>query len=358
MTTIGIAFLDITHPHVWTRADIFREMEGVVLRSVWEPTDKAGATTFSERYGVAIAPSAESILADPRVDAVVIESYTHLMADLTIKALQAGKAVLLEKPAANNLPNMKRIVDATGKSGSLLQIGYMMRQGTMVDFARDVLSKELLGRITMARFHVSVPAPDATTPWFNLENDIGGVLFEDGCHMLDIVLHLMGRPRRVSAFVPKFDDLARKHKHMYEDAAVVNLDWGNCVGTLSLAGWEANEWIETWEMEFYGTEGTLQVGLLPAGYRLFMKEAKGGFRQGWNIHQETLFNVSWLDTKAKYVWHAVQNRTFFAREAAQFVDAVRSRQRTAGVTPADALQVVELVQAAYESSRTGRFVDL
>ena len=80
----------------------------------------------------------------------------------------------------------------------------------MVDFARTVLNRRLLGRLTAARFHVSVPAPDAVTPWFNLKDDIGGVLFEDGCHMLDIVLHLMGRPDKVSAFVSKFDDLKRK----------------------------------------------------------------------------------------------------------------------------------------------------
>jgi len=54
----------------------------------------------------------------------------------------------------------------------------------------------------------------------------------------------------------------------------------------------------------------------------------------------------------------VQNRTFFAREAAQFVEAVRAGRRTSGVTPADALQVIEVAQAAYQSSRTGRFIDL
>jgi len=358
MKEIGISFIDITHPHVWTRADIFREMEGVTLRSVWEPVDRKGAATFADRYGVAVADSAESILADPQVDAVVIESYTQLMADLTIKAMKAGKAVLLEKPASNNVENMRRIVDAAGQVTALLQIGYMMRQGSTVDFARDVLARKLLGRVTTARFHVSVPAPDATTAWFNLPDDIGGVLFEDGCHMIDLVLNLMGRPKRVSAFVPKFDDLTQAHHHMYEDAAVMNLDWGNCVGTFSLVGWEANEWIETWEMDFYGTEGTLEVGLLPAGYRLFLKEPREGFRKGWNVHQETQFNVSWLDTTAKHVWHAVQNRTFFAREAAQFVDAVRAGRHTAGVTPADALQVIEVAQAAYQSSRTGRVVEL
>ncbi len=358
MKTVAVAFLDITHPHVWTRADIFREMEGVELHSVWEPSDAAGARTFSERYGIPVARSAESILEDKAVDAVVVESFTHKMADLTIKALEAGKAVLLEKPAANNLENMRHIVEAHRAGRWLLQVGYMMRQGSMVDFARDVLSRNLLGRVTTARFHVSVPAPDAVTPWFNLENDIGGVLFEDGCHMVDIVLSLMGRPKRVSAMVPKFADLAKEHRHMYEDAAVVNLDWGDRIGTLSLVGWEANEWIETWEMDFYGTEGTLQVGLLPAYSRMFLREAKGGFPRGWTEHRETQFSVSWLDTKAKHVWHAVQNRSFFAREAEQFVRAVRAKEKSAGVTPADALQTIELIQAAYQSSRSGSFVDL
>jgi predicted dehydrogenase len=54
----------------------------------------------------------------------------------------------------------------------------------------------------------------------------------------------------------------------------------------------------------------------------------------------------------------VQNRAFFAREAEQFVQAIRSRKKAAGVTASDALQVIEVVKAAYESSRSGKFVDL
>ena len=134
MKTIGISFLDITHPHVWTRADIFREMPGVALRSVWEPNDVKGVKTFADRYGVTRAGSADAVLRDPRVNAVVVESFTQNMADITIAALRAGKSVLLEKPAANNPANMKRIVDAARKSKALLQVGYMMRQGSMVDF--------------------------------------------------------------------------------------------------------------------------------------------------------------------------------------------------------------------------------
>ena len=83
----------------------------------------------------------------------MIESFTQNMADLTVKALQAGKAVLLEKPASNNPENMKRIVDAARRSKALLQIGYMMRQAWMRWIAaRDVLHGTLLGRVAAATF--------------------------------------------------------------------------------------------------------------------------------------------------------------------------------------------------------------
>ena len=99
MKEIRISFIDITHPHVWTRADILREMEGVDLHSVWEPRTETGP----RRSPIGTAspspiPRQEFILRIRRVDAVVIESYTQSHADLTIKALKAGKAVLLEKP--------------------------------------------------------------------------------------------------------------------------------------------------------------------------------------------------------------------------------------------------------------------
>ena len=114
------------------------------------------------------------------------------------------------------------------ETGGYLTVGYMVRQSPVQDRLKALLADGTLGRVTAARFHVSVPAPDAVTPWFNLENDIGGVLFEDGCHMLDLIIDLFGRPRSVTALVPKYDDLTRRHGHRYEDAAACILEWDQC----------------------------------------------------------------------------------------------------------------------------------
>lgn len=358
MKTLKIAFLDITHPHVWTRADILSQMSNIILTKVWEPRDPESCRLFADRYGVEVVKTAEAILEDPEIDAVIVESYTHYMRDIVEKAIANGKAVLVEKPAANDLANMRSLVDACKNASKLVQVGYMMRQSPMIDFARTVLSQKLLGRMTLARFHVALPAPDAITPWFNLENDLGGALFEDGCHMVDLIVHLLGRPHAVHGFTPKFSDLTKLHSHRYEDAAVVSLAWEELVGTLTVAGWEANEWIETWSLEFFGAEGTLRIGLLPECYELYLKADTTGFRKGWNRYQKTQFNISWLDERAQHVWHAVQNRGFFERELSIFVDAIRENKTRAGVSPEDALNVIEVIAAVYEAARSGNAGDL
>jgi predicted dehydrogenase len=298
------------------------------------------------------------IVHDPEINAVIIESWTHNMRELTEAAIDAGKAVLLEKPASNNTENMAAIVEAHRKSNTLVQIGYMMRQSPVVERIRKILTDGTLGRTTVCKFHVSVPAPDAVTPWFNLEHDIGGVLFEDGCHMMDIVLSLLGKPKRISATIRKYDDLSRKHNHLYEDAAVLTMEWDDMVGSFICVGWEANDWIETWQLDFYGDTGTLSVGLLPQYFRIYLKEQRGEYGRGWTTLEPSQFPVSWLDHDAKHVWHAVHNREFFKRELQQFVSGIRSGVHEVGATPKDALDVISITAAAYEAERTQRTVDI
>ena len=134
--------------------------------------------------------------------------------------------------------------------------------------------------------------------------------------MLDIVLHLIGPPGegiRVRFQVRRSEAEAQAHVRRRRGG-----EPRTGAAALARSPWSAGKptsGSRRGEMDFYGSEGTLQVGLLPASSRLFLRAPKAGYPAGWTTHEETRFNVSWLDTKAKHVWHAVQNRTFFAREA-------------------------------------------
>ena len=355
--SVGIGFLEVTHPHVYTRADILGDMDGVELVGVWEPDDAANAAVFAERYRVANHADPDALLSDERIQGVIVEPWTRRMADVAIMALEAGKHVLLEKPGANNPENLRRIVEAADRTGGYLTVGYMIRQSQAYARLKALHASGVLGRTTVGRFHVSVPAPDPVTPWFNLEDDIGGVLFEDGCHMLDLIIDLLGKPRAVAAFVPKYDDLARRHGHRYEDAATCILEWDDMVGTMTLVGWEANDWLETWELGLYGEEGTAIAGPLPARLDVFMKAGTGNLAAGWTRHRETDFNVSWLDHGAKHVWHAVQHRAFFRAELERFVSDIRTGG-TPEIPASHALAIAETAAALYRAARERRTVDL
>lgn len=355
--TVGIGFLAVTHPHVYTRADILTEMPGVKLAAVWDGDDEANAKVFSERYGTERVATAEALLARDDVDAVIVEAWTHEMADLAIMALEAGKAVLLEKPGSNAPEGLRRVQAAVERTGGYLSVGYMVRQNGSQRRLRELLDKGTLGRVTAGRFHVSVPSPDPVTPWFNLENDIGGILYEDGCHMVDLIVDLLGRPKSVTAQLPKFQDLTDQHGHMYEDAGACTLMWDDMVATMTLVGWEANDWLETWELALFGDKGTVFAGPLPERVHLFLREEQDGLARGWHRHDATSFNVSWLDHEAQHVWHAVQHRAFYRAELERFVGDVRDGGAPE-IPASHAVEVAETLQAMYESARTGRAVEL
>lgn len=349
---IGIGFLSVAHPHVYTRADILSGRSDVALRAVWDPHDPDNVNVFAERYGTEIASSAESVLERDDVDAVIIESWTEEMAGLAKQALEAGKAVLLEKPGSHSQELMAELVDVVERTGGYLTVGYMVRQAASHARLKALIESGELGRVTLGRFHVSVPAPDAVTPWFNLSSDPGGVLYEDGCHMVDLIVDLFGKPTSVTAQIPKFDDLTQEHGHLNEDAAVCTFVWPDKVATMALVGWEANDWLETWEEAIFGTEGSAFAGPLPERLHVFRKSDTESGPRGWTRQDSTSFNISWLDHEAEHVWHAVQHRSFYRAELDKFLSDIRSGGSPT-IPATHALSVIETLHALYRSASTG-----
>src|SRR4051794_11078350 len=134
--TLGVACLGVTHPHtsgrvraVQRRTD-FRMMGAADESSLLQP--------FCEALGLA-ARSKEDILHDPDVHVVYVHSKSYAMADLSIEALEAGKAVLCEKPAGRNAADVRRIAEAVERTGGALQVGYCWRFSPAVDAMQEAL---------------------------------------------------------------------------------------------------------------------------------------------------------------------------------------------------------------------------
>ncbi len=115
MKTIRIGLLgagDVADLH----AEAINSLEGAELAGLWNRTAEKGKQKASQ-YGCKTYNSADELLQDPQVDAVFILTNMETHCEYTLRAAAAGKHILVEKPAASNIAELKEMKAAIQTSG-------------------------------------------------------------------------------------------------------------------------------------------------------------------------------------------------------------------------------------------------
>lgn len=151
------------------------------------------ASTLAASYRVPnVATDFREIIG--KVDAAIVALPHALNADVSCELLNNGVSVLVEKPMAFNASEAAHLVAAAKVSNALLNVGYTRRCGHGVQFIRHALRQNLLG--TISRFSVEDGYPfdwKSAGPEFRLDKSGGGgVLFDVGCHVLDMLTFWFG----------------------------------------------------------------------------------------------------------------------------------------------------------------------
>ena len=129
------------------------------------------------------------LLADPAVELVVVAPPSYLHAVYTIAALQAGKAVVCEKPMAANLGDADAMLAAARRTGSLLTMFQNRRREASYLKVREVIASGVLGRVFEIK--ITVHSFARRWDWQTLRGFAGGQLRNNGVHYLDQALQLM-----------------------------------------------------------------------------------------------------------------------------------------------------------------------
>ncbi|MBB5737679.1 putative dehydrogenase [Xanthomonas arboricola] len=342
--TIGVACLGITHPHTSGRVMAFQRAAGVRFLGAYDESPLLAP--FVEALGLQ-ARSKDAILADPAVDAVLIHPKSYLMADWAIEALDAGKAVLCEKPAGRGSHDTARILETVERTGGLFQVGYCWRYAPSVDKMQEVVRSGRLGKILQVRAHAGCSHHEAGTSHMKQAGDIGGAFYVIGCHTIDRVLLHFGMPRSVNARITKFagamDETAR------EDAAAAILNYDDKIVTIDFMSWDPLPWTESWDITAYGTEGIMHSRPLPASYKIY-DSGRNGHAEGWTEWNETSFPEIWAIRKTVYSPELAEigNPVYFDREATRFLAALRSGD--ASNVPASQAHHINLILEAFFAS--------
>ncbi len=185
---------------------------GSFARDVLLPTlasldvDRVGIVTASglsgrnaaERHGFRyVAPSLEALLDDDAVDAVVIATRHADHAALASAALRAGKAVFVEKPLALDRGDLRDVLSAASGAPPLM-VGFNRRFAPATHFLKERVLGRPGAKVVAIRVNAGrIPADS----WIHDPAQGGGRLIGEGCHFVDLAIHLLGgaRPSGVEA---------------------------------------------------------------------------------------------------------------------------------------------------------------
>jgi predicted dehydrogenase len=340
--TLGI-YLD-DNPHVGGQtADVdgHPEIERVILTGSEEARTVAEGMTKGE-YA---ADAWGDLIADPGVDAVMMLSDNLTAGQRSLEAVQAGKYVYSEKPGARTAEDMAKIVAACAETGAHLVPCYCRRTFPDAREIKRLIETGAIGDLWsfQATWITSTAAARGTGNWF-FDNEIagGGMLYWLGCHWIDQLKFVTGRRvEAVSAMVTSCNpDIT------VEDLACLNMRVeGGAIGSLRVGYLRAlydGTYSESDLMTAYeGSRGAItQLAGKTSRVRLHSR-AEGFWYHGEKREME--FEIT-------HAGYATALLTDFLRAA---------RDRTVPLLTADdALYVLRVAEAAYESSRTGREVTL
>ncbi len=359
---IGVAFVGCTHPHIFARLQLLSAESDVALVGCYDP-DEHLVAALHDQYGLRPYASPQELLDQPGVRLVVVEGWDPANPVYVREAVKRQQAVLLEKPGAPNLAEMRALVGDVRGQLVPFQVGYMLRFSPAIARARDILQAGVLGPITLARCHAATPVGGSREVWQSLPGDQGGLVYTDGCHMAELIVHLFGMPQRVKGTVLKLpagptvlahgfkqDTLSGLGKTvemplgglLYEDVGAAVLEYDDKLVTFDITAWEAQPWVEAWQIEIYGADGTLYVGLVPPWYKLYVRNAKLGYSVGWH---------SWSGLGASSVGNSLMVDDNYTAEVQHMLRRVRTWDTDNAAWLAEAEGVIAILDAIYRSSQ-------
>ena len=269
---IKIGQIGVGHSHAERNLEAYRNSPDFEVVGVVEP-DEALRQDVAEKEAYRDLPwlTQEQLLNEPGLEAVAVETKVAGLLDAAELCVEAGKHVHLDKPAGESLPQFKRILADADRQGLTLQMGYMYRYNPGITMLREFLERGWLGEVFEIHCVMSKVVGDAKRRrWVQYP---GGTMFELGCHLVDLVIGVLGRPEKVTPF--------NQHAGQQEDTLLDNMlavfTYPRAMATVKSSALEV-EGFERRHFVVCGTEGTFHIQPLDKpSVRLALEAPRGSY---------------------------------------------------------------------------------
>ncbi|WP_077358674.1 Gfo/Idh/MocA family protein [Virgibacillus halodenitrificans] len=152
-----------------------------------------------KKYGVEkLYKDFNELVKDKEIDAVSICTWNNSHAEIAISAMEAGKHVLVEKPLSMSVEEALAVQETQKKTGKILQVGFVRRHGDNAKLLKKFIDNGELGEIYYAKASCLRRLGNPGGWFSDITKSGGGPLIDLGVHMIDICWYFMGKPRPVS----------------------------------------------------------------------------------------------------------------------------------------------------------------
>lgn len=272
---IRTVVLGVGHAHAAAKIRLLRELPEFDLVGVCEPEE-----ALQHRYGgdesykgVRWVPVTE-VLADPSIELIVVESRVQDNLGYAQQAIEAGKHVHLDKPPGNNLEKLRSLLDEADRRHLAVQMGYMWRYHPGIQIAIEAARKGWLGNVYL--FRGVVCSDIAAESRVALASFQGGMMFELGCHLIDRMVDLLGRPGKVTPFL-RHDGSDRDN---LEDSTLAVFEYDKAMAEIYSTAQQPSGGSHRL-VQIQGTNGTVTLQPIePPSINIDLKAAAGPYRSG------------------------------------------------------------------------------
>ncbi|MFE5318833.1 Gfo/Idh/MocA family protein [Paenibacillus sp. NPDC056579] len=318
---------------------------------------KERASEAAEKFGTPDAKvydNYKELLNDSSIDIVHVCTPNDSHADISIASMEADKHVMCEKPMAKTAADARRMVEAAKRTGKKLTIGYQNRFRSDSQYLKRLCEDGELGDIYYAKAHaIRRRAVPTWGVFLDEEKQGGGPLIDIGTHALDLTLWMMDNYKPKAVLGTAFHKLSQKkdaanawgswdpEKFTVEDSAFGMITMQNGSTIVLESSWAINM-LQTGEAKttLCGTEGGADM--------------QDGLRINGEKHSKLFMNEIQLDAKGVDFYDG-KKASPADLEMRLWLEAVEQDKEPV-VTPEQACVVSEILEAIYESSKTGKAV--
>jgi UDP-N-acetylglucosamine 3-dehydrogenase len=309
VAVIGTGFWGRNH------ARVFKELEETELLAVCD-INAERAKNVAKQFGVRAYTSMGKLLKRKDVEAVSNCVWSLNLAKETLKALKAGKHVLVEKPMATNVKQAEKLLETAEEEGLHLSVGFLMRFIPGIQHMKNAIEDKTIGNLVCA-------TAKRVSEWPERIGDVG-VVKDTAIHDIDIIRYLFGEePIAVYAKTGSM-----KYKK-FEDYAQIMLTFEGGKSAFIESNW----------LTPYKTR-TLVV----TGSKAIMKLDY--------ITQELTIEDAKKTIQPRYPWQEP-----LKLELQHFANCILKKEKPL-ITGTDGLKALQIAEAALKSSATGRAVKL